>query len=77
MSFGDVVAELTRVSASGHHLAATAPQQKRGILRRCKALSQDGIELIELCLHRVVVRKSGSPFHLTDDWIQGAIGVLG
>jgi predicted ATPase len=30
-----------------------------------------GIDLL------AVVRKSGSPFHLTDDWIQGAIGVLG
>ena len=41
-----------------------------------KTLRQQGIELVELCLRGVVVRQSGGPFHLADDRIKRAVGVL-
>jgi hypothetical protein len=34
------------------------------------------MELVELRLRRVVVRESGGAFHLADDRIEGAVGVL-
>ena len=46
------------------------------ILLRGRGLRQQRIELVELRLRGVVVRKSGGAFHLTDDRIEGAVGVL-
>jgi hypothetical protein len=40
-------------------------------------LREHGVELVELGLRRVAVRHSGRAFHLADDRIEGAIGVLG
>jgi hypothetical protein len=41
-----------------------------------KTLRQHSIELVELCLPVVVVRKSGSTFHLADDGVKRAVRVL-
>jgi hypothetical protein len=41
-----------------------------------RALRQRCIDLIELRLWLVVVRQSSVPFHLADDRIKGAVGVL-
>ena len=50
--------------------------KQRCVLRRRKALRQQCIELVELCLRGVVVREPSSPLHLADDRIEGAVGVL-
>ena len=39
-------------------------------------MRQQRIELVELRLRRVVVRQSGGTFHLADDRIKRAVGVL-
>ena len=50
--------------------------KERGILRRGRGLRQQRIELVELRLRCVVVRQSGGTFHLADDRIKRAVGVL-
>ena len=37
---------------------------------------KDRIELVEFRLRRIAVRQSGGPLHLTDDRMEGAVGVL-
>ena len=46
------------------------------ILIRGRGLREQSIELVELRLRGIVVSKSGGPFHLTDDRIKRAVGVL-
>ena len=47
-----------------------------GILHRRRCQCEHRIELVELCLRLVVMHQSGRAFHLTDDRIQRAVGVL-
>ncbi len=47
-----------------------------GILFGGRGLCQQRIEFIEFRLRGVVVRKSGGTFHLADDGIERAVGVL-
>ena len=46
------------------------------VLRRGRGLRQHRVELVELRLRGVVVHKSGGAFHLADDRIKRAVGVL-
>jgi hypothetical protein len=46
------------------------------VLTRRRTLCQQGIELVELQINRVVVRKSSSAFHLANDRKECAIGPL-
>ena len=50
--------------------------KQRRVLAWRKALRQQGIELVELRLRGVVVRKSSGTLHLADDRIKRAVGVL-
>ena len=50
--------------------------EERGVLDRGRGLREHRIELVELRLRRVVVRQSGGAFHLADDRIKRAVGVL-
>ena len=50
--------------------------EQRGILFGGRGLCQQRIELVELRLRGVVVRQSGGTFHLADDRIKRAVGVL-
>ena len=50
--------------------------KERGILGRGRGLREHRIELVEPSLRRVIVRKSGGTFHLTDHRIKGAVDVL-
>ena len=51
--------------------------EQRRVLPGRRGLRQQRIELVELCLRCVAVRKSGGTFELPDDRIKGAVGVLG
>src|SRR6516165_3974545 len=44
--------------------------------RRCKAPSQQSVELVEFRLRRVVVRVSGGALHLANDWVKCTLGML-
>ena len=46
------------------------------ILAWRETLRQQGVEFVELCLRRIVVRKSSGPLHLADDGIKRAVRVL-
>jgi hypothetical protein len=51
--------------------------KERRLFAWCKLLRQEGIEFVEFCDRRIVVRKSGSAFQLPGDHrIQRAIGAL-
>src|SRR5262245_54500580 len=50
--------------------------KQRGVLDRGRGLRQQRIELVELRLQGVIMREPGSTFHLADDWIKRAVGVL-
>ena len=50
--------------------------KERSVLRRGRGLREHRIELVELRLRGVVVRQSGGTFHLADDRIKRAVGVL-
>ena len=50
--------------------------EQRGVLDRGRGLREHRIELVELRLRRIVVRQSGGAFHLADDRIERAVGVL-
>ena len=50
--------------------------EKRGVLDRGRGLREHRVELVELRLRRVVARQSGGAFHLADDRIKRAVGVL-
>ena len=50
--------------------------EQRGILFGGRGLCQQRIELVELRLRGVVVRQSGGTFHLADDRIKRAVGML-
>ncbi len=47
-----------------------------GVLRRSRSRREHGIELVEFRLRGVVMHKSGGTFHLADDGIKRAVGVL-
>jgi len=51
-------------------------RKQRGILGRGRGLREQGIELVGPRLQFVVVRQSCSTFHLANDRIKRAIGVL-
>ena len=57
-------------------LIGSGEAQERGILRRCRGLSERHIELVEFRFRGVVMRQSSGTFHLADDRIKGAVGVL-
>ena len=46
------------------------------ILLRSRGLHKYLVQLVEFRLCCVVVRQPSSALHLTDDWIEGAVGVL-
>jgi hypothetical protein len=50
--------------------------KERCVPLRGRGLRQDRIELVEPRLHGVVVRQSGGTFHLANDRIKRAVGVL-
>ena len=50
--------------------------KERGVLRGSRGLRQHHIEFVEPRLWLVIVRQSGSTFHLADDRIKRAVGVL-
>ena len=52
-------------------------RKKRRVLLGCRGLRQQGIKLVELCLWRVAISKCGGTFELSDDWMKGAVRVLG
>ena len=66
-----------RARGNVHRSAATASRQRA---RRpgvdVEASRQHRIELVELCLRGVVMRKSSGAFHLADDRVKRAVGVL-
>ena len=50
--------------------------KERGVLFGGRGLRQHRIELVELCLRRIVVRQPGGTLHLADDRIKRAVGML-
>src|SRR5262245_64614626 len=50
--------------------------KERRILRRCRALLEHTIELVEFRLQGVVTRQSGSAFELADNRIKRTVSVL-
>ena len=50
--------------------------QERGVLRGCRGLSKEHIELVEFRLRGIVVHQAGSTFHLSNGRMKCAVGVL-
>ena len=50
--------------------------EERGVLGRRPRLSEERVEFVEFRLQRIVPRKAGGAFHLVDDWVKRAVGVL-
>ena len=50
--------------------------KQRHVLDRGRSPRQQRIELVELRLRRIIARQSGGPFHLADDRVKRAVGVL-
>ena len=64
-----------------HGIASVVPKRQhlgkqRGVLGKGRGLCEQGIELVELHLRRVVMHQPSSTFHLADERIERAVGVL-
>ena len=76
MSAADAARVSYRAWDNVHRSAATACRQRVIRPGRGRGLREQSIELVELHLCAIVVSKSRRPFHLTDDRIKGAVGML-
>jgi len=68
---GHVERRITSIIREGEHL-----REQCGVLGRSRSLSNQGIELVQLCSRFIVVHQSGGAFHLADDRIKRAVRVL-
>ena len=69
---GQIERGITSIIRDRQHL-----RKERGILDTGRVLREQGIELVEPRFRRVVVHESSGTFHLADDGIKRAVGVLG